>query len=94
MEELSVHIKIADRTYDLFVEPATEEIIREAAKLIQEVLKQYREMGVKDTQDALARIAFDCLVLKLKEERRVHRLQQMVYDKITRLDEVVTPAIT
>ncbi len=94
MEELSVHIKIADRNYNLFVEPAAEEIVREAAKLIQDILKEYRDMGVRDTQDALARIAFDCLVSKLKEERRVHRLQQMVYDKITRLDEVVTPAIT
>lgn len=89
-----MHIKIADRNYDLFVEPAAEEIVREAAKLIQDILKEYRDMGVRDTQDALARIAFDCLVSKLKEERRVHRLQQMVYDKITRLDEVVTPAIT
>ena len=94
MEELSVHIKIADRNYTLYVEPAAEEVVREAAKLIQDVLKEYRDMGIRDTQDALARVAFDCLIVKLKEERRVHRLQQMVYDKITRLDEVVTPAIT
>lgn len=94
MEELSVHVKIADRNYTLYVEPASEVVVREAAKLIQDVLNEYREMGVRDTQDALARIAFDCLVTKLREERRVHRLQQMVYDKITRLDEVVTPAIT
>lgn len=89
-----MHIKIADRSYTLYVEPAAEEVVREAAKLIQDVLKEYRDMGIRDTQDALARVAFDCLILKLKEERRVHRLQQMVYDKITRLDEVVTPAIT
>jgi len=94
MEELAVHVKIADRNYTLYVEPSSEVIVREAAKLIQDVLKEYRDMGVRDTQDALARIAFDCLVIKLKEERRVHRLQQMVYDKITHLDEVVTPAIT
>lgn len=93
MEELSVHIKVADRSYTLYVEPAAEEVVREAAGLIQDVLKEYRNMGVRDTQDALARVALDCLIVKLKEERRVHRLQQMVYDKITRLDDIVTPAI-
>ncbi|MGF7216409.1 cell division protein ZapA [Spirosoma lacussanchae] len=94
MEELPVRVKIADRTYKLFVEPESEAIVREAAKLIQEELKQYREMGINETQDALARIAFDCLVTKLRGERHMQRLQQMVFDKITQLDQVVTPAIT
>lgn len=94
MEELSVRVKIADRHYKLFVEPDAEEVVREAAKLIQEELKNYREQGIADTQDALAMIAFDCLVTKLRGARQVQRLQQMVFDKITQLDQVVTPAIT
>lgn len=94
MEELSVRVKIADRSYTLFVEPESEAIVREAAKLIQEELKQYRQRGVKDTQEALAMVAFDCLITKLRGERQVQRLQQMVFDKITQLDQVITPAIT
>ena len=94
MEELPIRIKIADRFYTLLVEPESEAVVREVAKLIQDQLKQYREMGVSDTQDALARIAFDCLITKLRGERQVQRLQQMVFDKITQLDQVVTPAIT
>jgi len=94
MEELSIRVKIADRYYKLFVEAESEAIVREAAKLIQDELKQYRDMGISDTQDALARIAFDCLITKLRGERQVQRLQQMVFDKITQLDQVVTPAIT
>lgn len=94
MEELSVRVKIADRHYTLFVQPDAEATVREAAKLIQEELKRYRDMGIKDTQDALARIAFDCLVTKLRSERQMQRLQQMVFDKVTQLDQVVTPAIT
>lgn len=94
MEELTVRIKIADRHYKLFVEPESEEIVREAARLIQEEINRYRKLGHTDTQEALAMIAFDCLVTKLRGARQVQRLQQMVFDKITQLDQAVTPAIT
>ncbi|QJW88826.1 cell division protein ZapA [Spirosoma taeanense] len=94
MEELSIRVKIADRFYPMTVESESEAIVREAAKLIQDQLKQYREMGVTDTQNALAMIAFDCLVNHLRGERKMQRLQQMVFDKITQLDQVVTSAIT
>ena len=94
MEELPIHVKIADRTYKLFVGTESEAIVREAAKQIQNELKQYREAGVKDTQDALARVAFDCLVNKLRGEQHTQRLKQMVFDKITQLDQVVTPVST
>ncbi|GAB2603243.1 cell division protein ZapA [Spirosoma areae] len=94
MEELPIRLTIADRTYRLKVEPELEAIVREAAKQIQEDLKQCRAMGISDTQEALARIAFDCLVDKLRGERKMQRLQQMVFDKITQLDQVVTPVIT
>ena len=94
MEELPIRVKIADRFYKLRVEPESEAVVREAAKLIQEQLKQYREEGINDTQEALAMVAFDCLVTKLKGERQMQRLQQMVFDKITQLDQVVTPVIT
>ena len=76
------------------VETDSEAIVREAAKLIQDELKQYRENGHTDTQEALAMIAFDCLITKLRGERQMQRLQQMVFDKITQLDQVVTPVIT
>lgn len=96
MEELliRVNVKIADRPYRLTVEPESEAVVREAAKLIQEELNQYREQGHTDTQEALAMIAFDCLVTRLRGERKMQRLQQMVFDKITQLDQVVTPVIS
>ena len=94
MEELPIRVKIADRPYKLYVEPESEAVVREAAKLIQDELKLYRERGFADTQEALAMIAFDCLVTKLRGERQMQRLQQMVFDKITQLDQVVTPVIT
>ena len=94
MEELPIRIKIADRTYPLRVEPDSEAIVREIAKLIQEQLKQYRESGISDTQDALAMVAFDSLITKVRSEQKMQRLQQTVFDKITQLDQIATPAIT
>jgi Cell division protein ZapA len=94
MEELPIRVKIADRHYKLFVEPESEAIVREAVKLIQEEYDRYMHTGVNDTQEALAKVAFTCLVTKLKSDRQVQRLQQMVFDKITQLDQVVTPVIT
>jgi cell division protein ZapA len=94
MEELPVRVKIADRTYRLLVQPEAEAVVREAAKLIQDELNQYRSNGIIDTQEALAMIAFDCLVTKLRGEHQVQRLQQMVFDKITQLDQAITPVIT
>ena len=92
MEELPIRVKIADRHYKLFVEPDSEAIVREAVKLIQEEYE--RHMGVGDTQEALAKVAFSCLVTKLRGDRRLQRLEQMVFDKITQLDQVVSPVIT
>lgn len=95
MEELPIRVKIADRHYKLFVEPESEAIVREAVKLIQEEYDRYMMgMGVSDAQEALAKVAFNCLVTKLRGDRQLQRLQQMVFDKITQLDQVVTPVIT
>lgn len=94
MEELPIRIKIADRTYPMRVEPESEAIVREVARLIQEQIKEYREAGFKDTQDILAQVAFDCLIKKFDGEQQMQQFQQLVFDKITQLDKVIAPALT
>ena len=96
MEELlvRVNIQIADRPYKLSVEPELEPIVRKAAKMIHERLVQCRKDGHTDNQEALGMIAFDCLVNQLRGEQKMQRLQQMVFDKITQLDQAVTPVIS
>lgn len=94
MEDLPIRIRIADRTYPMRVEPESEAIVREVARLIQERIKQYREAGFKDSQDALAQVAFDCLIEKVKGEQQTQRLQQMVFDRIIQLDRIITPVLT
>ena len=94
MEELPIRVKIADKTYNFYVEPESEAVLREAAKQIQDELKQCRESGFHDTKEALALIAFNCLVEKLRAEKQKQRLQQMVFDKITQLEQTVSPVIS
>ncbi|GAB4020898.1 cell division protein ZapA [Spirosoma koreense] len=94
MEELLIRVKIADRHYKMFVEPDAEALVRDVARQIQDQIKQYRGEGFKDTRDALAMVAFDCLINRIKGEQQMQRLQQLVFDKITQLDQATTPVVT
>ena len=58
MSELSIKIQIGGRTYPLTIERAEEEIIRKAAKEIDENIKSLQSSyAVKDKQDLLAMTA-------------------------------------
>ncbi len=55
MNELSIKVNIADRYYPLKVTPEQEEIVRQAAKLINDKLKALQQQfEVKDKQDMLS----------------------------------------
>lgn len=55
MGEISIKINIGNRTYPLTVQAQEEETIREAAKLVNEHIKNLQEnYAVKDMQDLLA----------------------------------------
>ena len=52
LNELSIKVNIADRHYPLKVTPEQEEVVRQAAKLINDKLKQ--QFDVRDKQDMLS----------------------------------------
>lgn len=55
LKELSIKVNIADRYYPLKVKPEQEEIVRQAAKLINDKLKALQqEFDVRDKQDMLS----------------------------------------
>ncbi|MGY6559469.1 MAG: cell division protein ZapA [Nitritalea sp.] len=69
MDTLSIRIKIGDREYPMKVKVADEARIRQAGKLLNEKIKQYREtFGLDDKQDLLAMVAFDCMVASMEQE--------------------------
>jgi cell division protein ZapA (FtsZ GTPase activity inhibitor) len=55
MGEISIKISISDRIYPLKVNTEEEEIVRRAAKVINERIKDYQEnYAVRDKQDLLS----------------------------------------
>ena len=94
MEDLSIKIKIADREYPMKVKRVDEERVRMAGKLINEKLKSYREQfGIDDKQDLLAMVAFDCLIDKMASEETNQVIDQTVFEKVDRLNQLVSQSI-
>lgn len=94
MDKLSIRLKIFDVEYTI-KSPANEEIlVREAGKLIQERVSFHRrgKDGILD-RAVIAQIALECVVATLKSNAESQRFQDMVGDKITQLDKVISSAL-
>ncbi|MBT31203.1 MAG: cell division protein ZapA [Thalassobius sp.] len=79
MKDFFIKIKIADRTYSLKIKPEDEEILRQAAKAIENKLKLRQEqMRINDKQDLLAMVAFDAEVEKLKEQKANEHINKSI----------------
>ena len=58
MADLSIKVVIADRTYPLTIDLEEEELIRKAAKSINDKITEYeKSYAIKDKQDVLAMVA-------------------------------------
>jgi cell division protein ZapA len=94
MDKLSIKVKIADREYPMKVDPADEENIRKAGKLINDRLRSYREkFGIDDKQDLLSMVAFDSTVERLKIEGESHQVDDTIEHKLAKLNQIITEAI-
>ena len=79
-EKVSIRIQIGGRQYPLSIAPEKEEIIRKAAKLINERMKSYQEnFAVQDTQDLLSMSALELGVKLMETEKQAssHSLQEL-----------------
>lgn len=91
MGEISIKINIADRVYPLKVNMEEEEIIRRAAKLINDRIKEYQEnYAVKDKQDLLSMCVLHYATSTLKAESKVATEDNEVTEKVHQLDQMLT----
>ena len=91
MGEISIKINIADRVYPLRVNMEEEEIIRRAAKLINDRIKEYQEnYAVRDKQDLLSMCVLHYATSTLKAEKKVSAEDTEVADKVYHLDGMLT----
>jgi cell division protein ZapA (FtsZ GTPase activity inhibitor) len=91
MGEISIKINIADRTYPLKVNMEEEEIIRRAARLINDRVKEYQESyAVRDKQDLLAMSVLHYATSSLKAEKKVTVEDTDVAEKVYQLDYMLS----
>jgi cell division protein ZapA (FtsZ GTPase activity inhibitor) len=91
MGEISIKINIADRVYPLKVDMEEEEIIRRAAKLINDRIKEFQEnYAVRDKQDLLSMCVLHYATSTLKAEQKVMQEDTTVAEKVHQLDEILT----
>jgi len=91
MGEISIKINIADRVYPLRVNMEEEEIIRRAARLINERIKEYQEnYAVRDKQDLLSMCVLHYATSSLKAESKVTVEDTEVTDKVYQLDYLLS----
>ena len=91
MGEISIKINIADRVYPLKVNMEEEEIIRRAAKLINDRIKEYQEnYAVRDKQDLLSMSVLHYATAALKAEKRVMNEDTSVAEKVYQLDQLLS----
>ncbi|WP_226390491.1 cell division protein ZapA [Penaeicola halotolerans] len=94
MEQLSIRIKIGDREYPMKVKAEEEARIRQAGKLINEKLKNYREQfGLDDKQDLLAMVAFDSTVAVLEARENTNQDQDYIADRIQALSQLIATQV-
>lgn len=90
MGEISIKINIADRVYPLKVNTEEEEVIRRAAKIINDRIKEYQEnYAVRDKQDLLSMCVLHYATATLKAESRVMNEDAEVSDKVYQLDQLL-----
>lgn len=91
MGEISIKINIADRVYPLKVDMDEEEIVRRAAKLINDRIKEYQEnYAVRDKQDLLSMSVLHYATATLRAEKKMSEDGTEVADKVYQLDQMLS----
>jgi cell division protein ZapA len=94
MEELSITIMIADRSYKLLIEKEQEETVRNAAKMIDKRIREYSgSYAYKDKQDLLAMAALEFTTSLLQKERSVKEKEDDSDHKLAEIDKALDEAL-
>ncbi len=91
MEEITINIVIADRSYKLTVTRADEEKVRKAAALINDRVKSYsKHYSFKDMQDLLSMTALQFATSSVKYESELAYRDQNLEQKLNDLDSLLS----
>ena len=91
MSELSITVSIAGRTYPLTVKGEEEAIIRQAAGMINDKVREYEESySVRDKQDLLAMCALQLATQNLQLETRPAPVNEELAGKLKEMDSLLS----
>ena len=91
MEEITINIVIADRSYKLTVARADEEKVRKAAAMINERIKSYSaHYAFKDIQDLLSMTALQFVTSTVKYESELGFRDQNLERKLNELNSLLS----
>ncbi len=91
MEEFSINLSIAERPYRLTVKRSEEEAVREAAKIINDRIRDYaRAYAFNDKQDLLAMAALQYTVAAVRFEKDVAFRENNLEQKLIEIDSMLT----
>jgi cell division protein ZapA (FtsZ GTPase activity inhibitor) len=95
MGEISIKINIADRVYPLRVTAEEEEVIRHAAKLINEKIKELQDnYAVRDKQDLLSMCVLQYATGMIKAERQAQQQDVGIEESVHELDTLLSNFFT
>ncbi|HAH59375.1 MAG: cell division protein ZapA [Lentimicrobium sp.] len=94
MDELAVTVNIADRPYKLRIERREEELVRNAAKSIEEQMKHYaNHFEYKDKQDLLAMVALQFTTSNIEKENELNFRNQEMLKKLLEIDAALSKKV-
>ncbi|SRR5690606_22701731 len=91
MEDISIKITIANRSYPVTVKPENEEMMRKAAKLINDRIKVYEaNYSVKDMQDLLAMCTLEFTNKFLEADNRKHVADESIAVHLEEMEQFLS----
>jgi len=91
MEDLSIKLNIANRTYPLTIKAEQEEYMRKAAVMITDRMKVYEaNYSVKDHQDLLAMCALEFAAKFLEMENKRASIDESVSDQLEEMEKFIS----
>ena len=90
MDEISLSIAVAERSYRLVVEKEHEELFRKAEKLIDKRMKDYSvSYAYKDKQDLLAMVALEYATSYLQDEQLLTEKEDMFENRLMEINRTL-----
>ncbi|MBN1199646.1 MAG: cell division protein ZapA [Bacteroidales bacterium] len=91
MSELTISVKIADRSYKLVIAKEHELLFTQAATLIEKRMKDYSgSYAYKDKQDLLAMVALEYATNYLQDEHMLSSHGQNQEQQLAKIDKLLT----